>query len=66
MSINRIHVKRNSFNFFDVIGVIGGYAIGIFIVLWGILYVIINLYTRITICSNVFHLSVVQEAKAFR
>lgn len=59
MSIDRNHVKRNSYNFFDVIAIIGGYAFGIWFILWGILYSILNLFTRLKVVSSVFHLSVV-------
>lgn len=66
MSLDRIFVKRNNFTGFDIIALMGGYAVGIYIILWGVLYAILSLYTRLKIISSVFHISAVQEAKAMR
>ena len=59
MSLDRVLVKRNSYNLFDIISAFGGYAVGVYFILWGLLYVILNLYTRLKVVSSVFHLSVV-------
>ena len=59
MSLDRVFVKRNNFTGFDIIALIGGYAVGIYLILWGILYAILNLYTRLKIVSAVFHISAV-------
>lgn len=59
MSPNRVLVKRSSFNLFDIISAFGGYAVGVYFILWGLLYIILNLYSRLKIVSSVFHLSIV-------
>jgi hypothetical protein len=59
MSLDRVFVKRNNFTGFDIIALMGGYAVGIYIILWGVLYAILSLYTRLKIISSVFHISAV-------
>lgn len=63
MSLDRVLVKRSSYNLFDIIAAFGGYAVGVYFILWGLLYLVLNLYSRLKVVSSVFHLSVVQEAK---
>lgn len=43
MSPDRILVKRNTYNIFDLISVIGGYMLGIYIFFWAVLYLHLQL-----------------------
>jgi len=64
MSPDRILIKRNNYNWFDLFAIIGGYMFGIYLLLWFIQYVYLEYQTLLKIVSSVFHVSVVQEERA--
>jgi hypothetical protein len=66
MSPNRLLVKRNTYNLFDLLAIIGGYMFGIYILFWAVMYVYLSYQTLLKIVSSIFHVSVVQEAKAMK
>ena len=66
MDGDRLLVKRNAFNLFDIVAIVGGFMFGLYIVLWGLSSLILSLYTRLKVITSVFHISAVQETKALQ